>query len=1459
MMFCRIIWSVLLLSTPLSVVWSKHTYDMKTCPRECQCTAMNMVYMYCGNEAGFKSMTSFPSSIPNHVEILSLYRNKLTDIPEDALRNLTHLKTLNLRSNRLRDLPSTVFRDLVKLRSFNAGINKLSTLPGRLFDGLIDLQELYLDNNALESIPDELFQNLPSLKRLHLHNNKLKTFPGNAFQGTFSLQGLSLANNFLTGFGEETFSNVSSLRRLILTSNRIASIPVNLFSKLSSLAILRLENNNISSIHIKAFAGLKAGIFVLLSGNPFYCDCELRWLKEWMKTKAKYVHSRFRLSTTCSQPGRLKGKPLLHTADDQFTCVDGQWTEWSQWSACSATCGSGTRVSTRRCENPPPGRGGGECKGESNRTKSCHGPDCGAKWTSWSEWSECSKTCSFGYEVRARSCQHSSTASCRGTSQELRLCTRQPCSVDGKWGSWSRWSPCSVTCSWGTRVRTRNCDNPRPRYGGKPCPDIDRSITTEICYLGSCPVHGGWSAWSSWSSCTASCSTGTILRYRICNNPVPRYGGKTCNGNSTQQLSCNSQACPINGGWSDWSQWSYCSRTCSSGSQVRFRTCSNPSPQHGGQSCPGNSSDFRYRDFGPCPVHGHWATWSQWSVCSKTCANGTRSRNRTCSDPSPQHGGQSCAGNSSDVRYCGFGPCPLDGHWATWSHWSICSRTCADGTRSRNRTCSSPFPQFGGKTCSGQGTEIKPCNVALCPVDGIWSTWSRWSDCTKSCSGGRKSRTRTCSNPLPSNGGKMCAGNISETEECQDIPCPIHGGWGEWSNWTVCTKTCSNGTKSRYRNCNNPLPQYGGNQCSGPSSQSKECSQQPCPVVGEWTEWSNWTDCSKTCDVGQKTRTRSCKNPNRRSFESARDNVCTGNETDMRVCYQGPCRTQSGWNAWSSWSQCSVSCGLGKQERFRNCNKNEGDFCLGSEMQVKSCYQKDCPVNGGWNSWSNWTECSASCGTGVQAKFRFCINPKPQGGGDSCQGKNIMVKSCMIAECKDKGHQNDSFWSPWTSWSQCSTTCSRGYRTRSRYCRKQLSPFHLGNCSGATGPVQVESNICKMQPCASWSRWSTWGACSQSCGGGIQKRARKCKRLIIEMTCQGDNSQAISCNTNPCPPVIPPVTYPPKITLGLPNECPDPEKPLNGYYKITNHGGSFFVTYYCRKRYFVHGPRLRHCESDGSWSAYVPYCLPVCGESSFTHTTVQHQRLRIFGGGASLPGLWPWQVALTVNGLLHCGGSLIAEDWVVTAAHCIYHRLTRKRYSKIKVHLGVHDITSEMKDPHVQRIDSKEIVAHPNFNWRTFDSDLALIQLKWKANITDYVRPVCLPNKQQRRKVTPGAMGVMLGWGLTEGDKPTAELRQVYMPVVGHSNCQKAYEKEAWPVTSNMLCAGYASNTKDSCKRDSGGGFLFSDSKPGKKKKWFLGGIISWGNPRCGTPGKYSVFTHINSRFSRWIKNYIYN
>ena len=1503
--FSRITWSLFFLSSALP---ANIPISLGNCPRECQCTTVNMIYMNCGSEDG---LPVFPSFIPPAVEILSLYSNKLTNIPEDALRNLTELKTLNLRSNRLRLLSRTVFRDLVKLRSLNIGFNRLSMLPGCLFDRLHNLQELYLNNNALKSIPEELFQNLPSLKQLYLQFNRLKEFPGSTFRGTYSLQGLSLANNALTSIHVETFLNVSSLHRLNLAGNRITSLSANLFRGLSLLATLELQNNFISTIHEGAFIGLKTGIFVLLNGNPFYCDCQLRWLKAWITRKTKYIHSS-RLRTTCSQPYHLKNRPLIYVTDDQFRCEKGRWTEWSSWGACSVSCGNGRQESTRNCTKLTPDEDGTECIGRSVRTRKCQGTECRTSWAAWSEWTDCSRTCSFGVAVRTRLCKRMavgvSNDSCEGVSQETRVCSRQQCIVDGAWGSWSLWSPCSVTCSWGNRVRTRNCNNPRPQHGGKSCPVTDRSVTTQICYLGSCPVHGGWSFWSYWSPCNSSCGTGTRTRHRICNNPTPQYGGDFCNGTVIQQKNCSLKECSNDGQWSSWSRWSVCSRTCSVGWQVRSRncsnhyvgqscrgnfsdvrncnvgpclvhgaweawtswsdcsktcntgsrfrnrTCSNPPPEHGGRTCPGNYYENIHCDLGSCPVHGLWTAWSAWSGCSTTCASGTRSRRRSCSNPSPQHGGLNCPGNSSEEAYCNFGPCPNHGQWTTWSLWSECSKSCGKGTKNRSRTCNNTFPRFGGRNCSGEGKQIMSCALVLCPLHGKWSEWSKWSECSESCSTGVKFRTRTCSNPSPRNGGQGCTGDAKELEGCQPKPCITIGSWSEWSNWTDCSTTCGNGTKSRHRNCENLSPRHGEKTCTGDVYQRKHCFQQACSSVGEWTEWSHWTDCSTTCDVGQQTRIRFCNGSNCKSVGNETvNNTDITNKTDQRVCYPGPCPEPGLQNEWTPWSQCSSRCGFGKQHRLRNCSAVEGDSCAGSLMQVKVCYRKYCKVNGGWSSWSAWTECSLTCGIGVQEKLRFCTNPKPQGGGDLCHGKDVTVRPCIVTRCAYQSNANDSFWSSWARWSQCSANCSRRYRTRTRYCRRRLNPFLLGNCSKDTGPIQVQSGVCEMQACASWNSWYSWGVCSKSCGSGLRKRVRACRSNTNEKNCQGDYLQTERCNTNSCHLSNTPVTYPPKINLERPSTCLDPEKPINGYYKVTNQGGSRFTMHYCKKHYKLHGPRLRHCESDGTWSDYVPNCLPVCGESTLTH-----QRLRIFGGTESPRGLWPWQVVLTIKGVFHCGGSLVAEDWVVTAAHCVLQRLTKEPLAGLRVHLGVYDISSTLEDPSIQRIDSLDIVPHPDFNWETFDSDLALIQLQWKANVTDYVRPVCLPNKQQRRKVVPGSIGVMLGWGFTETDSPSTTLRQVNMPVVRHSTCQKAYKKDSWPVTANMICAGYARRAKDTCKQDSGGGFLFPFSK-NKKKKWFLGGIISWGNPQCGIPGKYSVLTDINSRFTRWIKNYIYN
>ncbi|CAN7994178.1 unnamed protein product, partial [Ixodes hexagonus] len=172
--------------------------------------------------------------------------------------------------------------------------------------------------------------------------------------------------------------------------------------------------------------------------------------------------------------------------------------------------------------------------------------------------------------------------------------------VDGGWGEWSHWSSCSATCGQGVQERVRYCDNPSPGPGGRPC--VGRSQEIIACSLRECLVHGGWSPWSAWSQCTVSCGGGIRTRSRRCNSPKPALGGKACQGNDVQTDFCNSDTCPVHGGWSDWSAWGECSATCGRRHRRRFRTCSNPEPSHGGRTCVGSDQDVKRCTPRPCPA-----------------------------------------------------------------------------------------------------------------------------------------------------------------------------------------------------------------------------------------------------------------------------------------------------------------------------------------------------------------------------------------------------------------------------------------------------------------------------------------------------------------------------------------------------------------------------------------------------------------------------------------------------------------------------------------------------------------------------------------------------------------------------------------------------------------------------------------------------------------------------------------
>ncbi|MEQ2163443.1 hypothetical protein GOODEAATRI_030219, partial [Goodea atripinnis] len=136
-----------------------------------------------------------------------------------------------------------------------------------------------------------------------------------------------------------------------------------------------------------------------------------------------------------------------------------------------------------------------------------------------------------------------------------------------------------------------------------------------------------------------------------------------------------------------------------------------------------------------------------------------------------------------------------------------------------------------------------------------------WGPCSVSCGGGSRKRTRLCASPAPQHGGRKCEGNDVHTDFCNGDPCPISGNWGQWSSWGSCSKTCSGGQMRRYRTCDNPIPAHGGRACAGADSQMQKCSTADCPVDGNWGLWQPWGGCSASCGGGERTRVRLCNSP----------------------------------------------------------------------------------------------------------------------------------------------------------------------------------------------------------------------------------------------------------------------------------------------------------------------------------------------------------------------------------------------------------------------------------------------------------------------------------------------------------------------------------------------------------------------------------------------------------------------
>ncbi|KZC09608.1 Netrin receptor UNC5C, partial [Dufourea novaeangliae] len=110
----------------------------------------------------------------------------------------------------------------------------------------------------------------------------------------------------------------------------------------------------------------------------------------------------------------------------------------------------------------------------------------------------------------------------------------------------------------------------------------------------------------------------------------------------------------------------------------------------------------------------------------------------------------------------------VNGGWSSWSGWSDCSVRCGRGVQKRTRACTNPVPINGGQSCPGPATQRVECNPSCPAVDGRWSSWSSWSACGPDCS---RARRRSCNDPPASNGGRPCQGKDVIVESCSADRC----------------------------------------------------------------------------------------------------------------------------------------------------------------------------------------------------------------------------------------------------------------------------------------------------------------------------------------------------------------------------------------------------------------------------------------------------------------------------------------------------------------------------------------------------------------------------------------------------------------------------------------------------------------------------------------------------------------
>ncbi|EZA56153.1 Limulus clotting factor C [Ooceraea biroi] len=279
------------------------------------------------------------------------------------------------------------------------------------------------------------------------------------------------------------------------------------------------------------------------------------------------------------------------------------------------------------------------------------------------------------------------------------------------------------------------------------------------------------------------------------------------------------------------------------------------------------------------------------------------------------------------------------------------------------------------------------------------------------------------------------------------------------------------------------------------------------------------------------------------------------------------------------------------------------------------------------------------------------------------------------------------------------------------------------------------------------------------------------------------------------------------------------------------------------------------CLEDGLWDQRVFRCLPECG------TSIAHGNTLVVNGFQAKVGAFPWHVGIYGKKRMNqyeqiCGGTLISNNLVVSAAHCFYDEVYNKPKdaSDYAVAAGKHYRDWDTKEEYTQKsmVDSIRLGGRYMGARGNFAEDIALLKLKTPFELTTLVRPVCMDwdNLYEREQLQTGQAGKVVGWGKDIKGESTTSLQEIAMPFVPYQQCLSAvpFDFRGF-ITSDKFCAGHL-NGSSVCEGDSGGGLSFE-----KNGLWYLRGIVSVSPVKGGSCdyNSYVGFTSI-SHFRDWIR-----